>query len=102
MLDVGVSVVFAFALFTALFRFLPETDVTWREAMLSAAVSTALFALGSGLVTLYVRHKHISALYEGASAIVLAVVWVYYSAQVFFFGACVGAALRHQARTNDP
>lgn len=98
LLDVVVSVVFTFVLFTALFRFLPETDVSWREAMLSAAVSTALFAIGSGLVTLYIGHKHMGALYEGASALVLAVVWVYYSAQVFFLGACVGAALRAHER----
>ena len=101
LLDLGVSVVFAFILFTALFRLLPETNVTLREAMLSAAVSTALFAFGSGLVTIYVRHKHMSALYEGASAIVLAVVWVYYSAQVFFFGACVGAALRKESGADE-
>jgi membrane protein len=95
-LDIGVSIVATFVLFTALFRFLPETDITWREATTSAIVSTALFALGSELVTLYVRHKHVADLYAGASAVVLAVVWVYYSAQVFFLGACVGAALRER------
>ena len=92
-----------FVLFTALFRFLPETDVKLHDAMTCAAVSTALFAIGSGLVTLYVRHKHMDAVYEGASAIVLAVLWVYYSAQVFFFGACVGAVLRQRSsRTAVP
>lgn len=96
-LDGVTSVALAFVLFTALFRFLPETDVTWRDAMTSAVVSTLLFALGSGAVTLYVRHKHMGDLYEGASAVVLAVLWVYYSAQVFFLGASVGAALRQRA-----
>jgi membrane protein len=92
--DLVTSVGLAFVLFTVLFRFLPETNVTLREAATSAVVSTLLFALGSSLVTMYVRHKHMSDLYAGASAVVLAVVWVYYSAQVFFFGACIGAALR--------
>lgn len=102
-LDVFVSVGMAFVLFTALFRYLPETDVTLHDAMICAAVSTALFAIGSGLVTLYVRHKDMDAVYEGASAIVLAVLWVYYSAQVFFFGACVGALLRQRSsRTAVP
>jgi membrane protein len=95
-LDVIASVALAFVLFTTLFRFLPETDVTWRDAALSAAVSTGLFAVGSMLVTEYVRHKHVADLYEGASAVVIAILWVYYSAQVFFLGACVGAALRAQ------
>ncbi|MBX3190657.1 MAG: YihY/virulence factor BrkB family protein [Labilithrix sp.] len=93
-LDVVTSVGLAFVLFCALFRLLPEAPVTLREAATSALVSTVLFALGSGLVTLYVRHKHMSDLYEGASAVVIAVVWVYYSAQTFFLGACFGAALR--------
>jgi membrane protein len=93
-IDLGTSGVVAFVLFTALFLVLPETHVTFRQAAISALVSTALFALGSSLVTAYVRHKHMGDLYEGASAVVLVVVWIYYSAQVFFLGASVGAALR--------
>jgi membrane protein len=102
-LDGVTSIALAFVLFAALFRFLPEADVTWRDAATSALVSTSLFAVGSGLVTLYVRHKHMDDLYEGASAVVLAVMWVYYSAQVFFLGASVGAALRQRSsRTSAP
>ncbi len=101
-LDALVSVGLAFVLFCALFRFLPEAPVTLREASTSAVVSTVLFAIGSGLVTLYGRHKHMSDLYGGASAVVLAVVWIYYSAQVLFFGACVGAVLQRSRRTAVP
>ena len=75
------------------------TEVSLRDAAWSALVSTGLFALGSAAVTAYLRHKHITDLYAGASAVVLAVVWVYYSAQVFFFGACIGAALRERRAT---
>ncbi|HEX2677016.1 MAG TPA: YihY/virulence factor BrkB family protein [Polyangiales bacterium] len=96
-LDALVSVALTFLLFLAAFRMLPETEVTWREAITSAGVSTLLFALGSSLVTLYLRHKQVGDLYEGASAVVLAVLWVYYSAQVFFFGACVSATLHERA-----
>jgi membrane protein len=96
--DAIASVVLTFGLFCALFRFLPEAAVTLREAATSALVSTVLFALGSGLVTLYVRHKHLNDIYEGASAVVLGVVWVYYSAHVFFFGACVGVTLARRAQ----
>jgi membrane protein len=95
--DATVSVGITFVLFVVLFRFLPETEVTWREASVSALVSTILFGIGSVLVTMYVQHKKLGDLYAGASAIVVAVLWVYYSAQVFFLGACVGAAL-HQAK----
>jgi len=100
--DLGTSMGLAFLLFTALFRVLPETDITLPEAMTSAFVSTLLFALGSTLVTLYVRHKHLDDVFAGAGAVVLALVWVYYSAQVFFFGACIGAARRDLLRATAP
>lgn len=98
--DLVVSIALAFLLFLALFRLLPETAVTWKEATVSALVSTVLFGFGSVLVTMYVRHKDVSNVYEGASALVLVVVWVYYSAQVLFLGASVGAALHDRDR--DP
>ena len=97
-LDGGASIALTFTLFVVLFRFLPETAVTWRQAALSALVSTLLFAFGSMLVTVYVQHKKLGDLYAGASAIVVAVLWVYYSAQVFFLGACFGAALHERDR----
>jgi membrane protein len=95
-LDASTSIGLVFILFAVLFRFLPERPVTLRDAAVSSLVSTALFALGSGVVTAYMRHKHMTDLYAGASAVVVAVVWVYYSAQVFFFGACVGAVLSRE------
>ncbi len=96
-LDEASSIALAFALFCALFRLLPEAPVTWREAALSALVSTPLFALGSALFSLYLRHRHFGSLYGRASALVLAVIWVYYSAQVFFFGAAIGASMSERA-----
>jgi membrane protein len=92
-LDAVASTAVTFLLFAALFRFLPERPVSWRDAAVSALASTVLFAAGSEVVTLYVRHKHLGELYEGATATVVLVVWIYYSAQVFFLGASVGATL---------
>jgi membrane protein len=101
-IDVITSVVLAFLLFLALFRFLPDTHVPLREAVLSAFVSTTFFAIGSGLVTVYVAKKQIADLYAGAGAIVVAVLWVYYSAQAFFIGACVGAAMHARREPATP
>ena len=63
---------------------------------MGALPSTLLFSFGSSLVTVFVHHKKIGDLYAGASAVVLALVWVYYSAQVFFFGACIAVVLRER------
>jgi membrane protein len=97
-LDLATSVALTFLLFGVLLRVLPAEHVSWRHAAAGSAVSTVLFAAGSGLVTAYVRHKHTVDLYGGASAVVLAVFWVYYSVQVFFLGACFAAALRARPR----
>ncbi len=48
--------------------------MTSREAATSGLVSTALFAIGSALVTAYLRRKHLADLYEGASAVVVAAI----------------------------
>jgi len=98
-LDGFSSIALAFVLFVALFRLLPEATVSWRDATWGALVSTALFSLGSAVVTIYLRHKRLDDLYAGAGAVVVAVLWAYYSAQVFFFGACVVAARRERPTT---
>jgi membrane protein len=100
-IDVVTSVALTFTLFLLLFRVLPAERVPWARAASAAAVSTVLFALGSGAVTAYVRHKHTADLYGGASAVVLAVFWVYYSVQVFFLGVCFCAALRERAAATE-
>lgn len=96
--DLVASVVFAFVLFFSLFKLLPETRVAWAEAAWGAGVSTVLFALGSELVTVYLGRKHLSDLYGSAATIVVAIFWVYYSAQTLFLGACVGISIH--ARRN--
>jgi membrane protein len=92
--DVVASVGLTFGLFLLLLRVLPEVKLRWGEAALGAFFGTCLFAVGSGIVTAYLRHKHVADLYGGASAVVLAVLWVYYSVQVFFLGVCFSAAVR--------
>jgi membrane protein len=92
--DLVASVALTFGLFFLMLRVLPERSLRARDAASGALVSTCLFAVGSGVVTAYLRHKHAGDLYGGASAVVLAVLWVYYSVQVFFLGVCFSAALQ--------
>jgi membrane protein len=99
--DFVTSVGLTFALFLLLLRVLPEADVRWGEAAAGALISTALFAVGSGLVTAYVRHKLTNDPYGTASAVVLAVLWVYYSVQVFFLGACFAGVLHARRAKGD-
>ena len=76
----------AVALFSLMFRLLPRARVTIRDAAVGGAVTALLFTLGSLAITAYVTRKDVS-LYGAASSMVMLLMWVNYSAHVFFLGA---------------
>ncbi len=74
-------------LFAAIFKVLPEARVSARDAALGGLVTAALFTLGAALVGLYIGHKATESFFGAASSVVMLLLWVNYSAQVFFLGA---------------
>ncbi len=86
-----VNVVFSFVLVTALFafiyKFLPRVRIAWRDVFVGAAVTASLFTLGKFLVGLYIGGSGVVSGFGAASSIVVILVWVYYSAQIFLAGA---------------
>ncbi len=74
-------------LFAMMFKYLPETDVGWRDVWIGAALTALLFNLGKFLIALYLGKQGLESTYGAASSIVLILVWIYYSAQIVFFGA---------------
>lgn len=79
---VGIAIMFALVL-----RYVPEAVVTWREAWVGGTVSAFLFTVGKYLIGLYLGRAAIGSLYGAAGSAVVVTVWVYYSAQLFLFGA---------------
>jgi membrane protein len=77
-----ISVVFAF-----LFKYLPDVKVQWRDVMLGAVVTAVLFTIGKFLIGLYLGKASFGSTYGAAGSLMIVLVWVYYSAQIFFFGA---------------
>jgi membrane protein len=75
------------ALFAILFKFLPDARVGWRDVWLGSAVTALLFTIGKHLIGLYLGHGGVISAYGAAGSLVVVLVWVYYSAQIFFFGA---------------
>jgi membrane protein len=61
--------------------------VKWRDVLLGAAVTTLLFLLGRSLIALYLAHGSATSTYGAAGSLVVLLLWVYYSAQIFLFGA---------------
>lgn len=74
-------------LFAMLFKILPDVKISWGDVWIGGAITAVLFALGKYLLGLYLARSSISSAYGAAGSLVVFLMWVYYSAQIFFFGA---------------
>ena len=87
LIDFGVSFAALTGLFAMSYKVLPDTQIAWRDVWLGAAVTALLFLCGKFLLALYLGRGTISSAYGAAGSFVVLLVWLYYSAQVFLFGA---------------
>ncbi|MGL4550251.1 MAG: YihY/virulence factor BrkB family protein [Gemmataceae bacterium] len=85
--DLGVSVLFLTALFGFTFRILSDRRLTYRQVGLGALVSAVLFALGKIALGYYFATVNLASAYGAAGSVVVFLAWVYYSAQIVFYGA---------------
>ena len=74
-------------LFAAMFRLLPDVHIRWRDVWVGASVTGLLFMIGNYLIGLYLGRGSVTGAFGAAGSLVAILVWVYYSAQIFFFGA---------------
>ncbi len=79
-------------LFAAIFKLLPDIALEWSDVMVGSIFTAALFSIGRYLIGLYLGKSTVASAYGAAGSLVILLVWVYYSAQVFFFGAEFTAA----------
>jgi len=77
-----VTVLFAF-----IFRFLPDTRPEWRDVWSGAAFTSLLFVLGKFALGLYLGKSAVGSSYGAAGSLVVMLVWIYWSANILFFGA---------------
>jgi membrane protein len=75
------------ALFGTIYKVLPSARIAWRDVTVGAVVTAALFAVGKYAIGAYIGNSGIASTYGAAGSIILLLVWVYYSAQIFLFGA---------------
>jgi membrane protein len=74
-------------LFALLFKYLPDVKVAWKDVWVGAFLTSACFVLGKLGLGLYIGNAKIGSAYGAAGSLVLILLWVYYSAQILFFGA---------------
>jgi membrane protein len=74
-------------LFGMLYRFLPDTEVPWRDVGIGAGITALLFVLSKFLIGLYLAKSSMGSAYGPAGSLVLLLAWIYYASLVFLFGA---------------
>jgi membrane protein len=86
-LNIAVSLIVITILFAMIFRFLPDAKIAWRDVWFGAAFTTLLFTLGKFLIGLYLGKTGTASAYGAAGSLAALLIWLYYSAQIFLFGA---------------
>lgn len=74
-------------LFGVIYKVLPRIKLSWRDVSIGALGTAALFSVGKFLIGLYIGNSAVASSYGAAGSIIALLLWVYYSAQIFFLGA---------------
>jgi membrane protein len=85
--DVAVSLPVITVLFALMFKVLPDGYIAWGDVWLGAVASGTLFIIGEWAIGLYIGSTAIASMYGAAASLMVILVWVYYSALIFFLGA---------------
>lgn len=72
--------------FATMFRVLPDARIAWRDLWVGATITAWLFSAGTSVISRYLSHKSVDASFGDGGSIVVLLLWVNYSAQVFFLG----------------
>jgi membrane protein len=87
LVDVVVSIAVLSVLFGAMFKWLPDVQIAWRDVWVGAAATSILFTVGKLVLGLYIARSSTASVFGAAGSLVVLLLWVYYSAQILFFGA---------------
>lgn len=82
-----VSFLVVTSLFAIIYKWLPDASIAWRDVGVGALVTASLFTLGKFLIGLYLGNSATASSFGAAGSLVVILLWVYYSSQIFFFGA---------------
>lgn len=85
--DIVMSWMVLTVLFALIYRVLPDTRIPWMDVWFGAAITALLFAVGKFLIGFYLGTSGVATVYGAAGSFVLVLLWVYYSASIFLFGA---------------
>jgi membrane protein len=87
MLNFLISLALISVLFAAIYKVLPDKKLEWRDVLVGAAATAFLFSIGKFLIGLYIGSSAVASSYGAAGALIVVLLWIYYSAQIFLLGA---------------
>jgi membrane protein len=104
LLELAGSLLVLTGVFALLFKYVPDAEVRWRDVRLGGGITAVLFTLGKTAIGYYLGQAGVGSPYGAAGSLVVLLVWVYYSALIFLFGAefTQAWATRHRAVTPKP
>lgn len=82
-----ISFVVIAGMFALMFKYLPDVKIAWRDVWLGAVITAFLFTVGKFGLGMYLGRSSVSSAYGAAGSLVILLLWIYYSAQILFFGA---------------
>jgi len=85
--DVAISAALLTGLFAAIYKVLPDTPIAWRDVVIGALVTAGLFEGGKYVIALYIGKSDVASSYGAAGALIILLLWIFYSAQIFLLGA---------------
>ncbi|HEY4815925.1 MAG TPA: YihY/virulence factor BrkB family protein [Candidatus Acidoferrum sp.] len=86
-IDFIFSLIFIAALMALIFKFLPDVRIAWSDVWIGAALTSLLFTAGKFLIGFYIAKSVTMSAYGAAGSVVIILAWIYYSAQILYFGA---------------
>ena len=86
-INLVISILFLTVLFAFIFKYLPNAKIAWRDVWVGAFVTALLFSIGKTLIGLYLGSSAVGTTFGAAGSLVIILLWIYYSAQILFFGA---------------
>lgn len=86
-INFAVSLGIITVMFALLYKFIPEAKIAWKDVWVGALVTALLFTIGKQLIGVYIGRSSTASTFGAAASFIVIMLWVYYSAQIFFLGA---------------
>jgi len=95
-IELGLSFLVITVVFAMIYKLIPRVRVDWKDVWVGATVTSLLFTIGKFLIGVYIGRSGVASGFGAAASLIVVLVWVYYSAQIFLLGAEFTWAYAHR------